>query len=177
MSRLIFLDFIFPIILNDKEDALPQQFGKQLAIGKIHVKKVFLYRKIGSELVLNYNLSGNPNVVDLPQLGGYASIFYKNLLFKKALDLRAGADLAYWSEFYSQGYMPATGVFFQQSIDKTGGFPVVGLFADLTIKSATITFRLDHLNAGMGDRNYYGAWRYPIQGRSLKIGIRWMLKD
>jgi hypothetical protein len=73
--------------------------------------------------------------------------------------------------------MPATGTFFLQNEKQLGGFPMFGVFADLKIKTATITIRVDHLNAGMGTREYYGAWRYPLQGRSLKIGVRWMLVD
>jgi hypothetical protein len=40
-----------------------------------------------------------------------------------------------------------------------------------------LTIRLDHFNAGIGTRDYYGAWRYPLQGRTLKIGVKWDLAD
>jgi hypothetical protein len=73
--------------------------------------------------------------------------------------------------------MPATAVFYLQDDRKTGGFPMLGFFVDLKIKTAVISLRLDHFNAGIGSREYYGAYRYPLQGRTLKIGVTWNLND
>jgi hypothetical protein len=124
-----------------------------------------------------YSFSGNNNVISLPAISYFGSLYYRNLLFKNALDLRCGMDATIWSAYQSYGYMPATAVFYLQDNRKTGGFPMFGLFADMKIKSAVITLRLDHFNAGIGKREYYGSWRYPLQGRTLKIGVVWNLKD
>ncbi len=160
-----------------REDQLPQQFSKQLAYGRSYVKKGFRFGKFGSDQQLVYSFTGNDNVVSLPAITYFGSLYYRSMFFKNALDLRCGFDATVWSAYASYGYMPATAVFYLQDTRKTGGFPMLGLFADMIIKSAVITLRLDHFNAGMGTREYYGSWRYPLQGRTLKIGVRWILSD
>ncbi|MEY3342792.1 MAG: hypothetical protein RL090_476 [Bacteroidota bacterium] len=160
-----------------REDALPQQFNKQLAYGRVYLKKGFRLGKFGADQRLTYSFSGNENVIRLPAINYFGSVYYRNLLFKNALDLRCGLDAAIWSSYYSYGYMPATAVFYLQDDRKTGGFPMLGFFVDLKIKTAVISLRLDHFNAGIGSREYYGAYRYPLQGRTLKIGVTWNLND
>lgn len=160
-----------------REDALPQQYEKQVGYGKAYVVKNFKIRKFGSTQRIDYAFSGNKNVIRFPDVNYFGSVFYRNMFFKKALDLKLGLDMIYWSRDYSYGYMPATGVFYLQDNRKTGGFPMLGAFADLKIKTAILTIRLDHFNAGIGAREYYGAWRYPLQGRTLKIGVKWDLAD
>ncbi|MFM2190101.1 MAG: hypothetical protein RL491_487 [Bacteroidota bacterium] len=160
-----------------KEDALPQQYEKQIGYGKAYAAKNFKFHKFGTTQRIDYTFSGNQNVIRFPKFNYFGSVFYRNLFFKKALDLKMGLDLTYWSGDYSYGYMPATGVFYLQDTRKTGGFPMAGAFADLKIKTAILTIRLDHFNAGIGTRDYYGAWRYPLQGRTLKIGVKWDLAD
>jgi hypothetical protein len=73
--------------------------------------------------------------------------------------------------------MPATGIFYLQDIKKTGNYPLIGAFVNLQIKTASIFIRVDHLNAGIGSRTYYGAYGYPLQGRTLKFGVNWTLID
>ncbi|MFM8949275.1 MAG: putative porin, partial [Bacteroidota bacterium] len=160
-----------------REDALPQQYEKQIGYGKVYATKIFKLHKFGSTQRIDYAFSGNQNVIRIPDFNYFGSVYYRNLLFKKALDLKVGFDLTYWLKDYSYGYMPATGVFYLQDNRKTGGFTMFGAFADLKIKTAILTIRLDHLNAGIGNREYYGSWRYPLQGRTLKIGVKWDLAD
>ncbi|MFM7078567.1 MAG: putative porin, partial [Bacteroidota bacterium] len=160
-----------------REDALPQQFTKQLAYGRAYLKKGIQLGKFGLNQQLVYSFSGNENVIRLPDINYFGSVYYRNLFFKKALDLRCGLDANVWSSYFSYGYMPATAVFYLQDFKKTGGFPMLGLFVDLKIKTAVISLRLDHFNSGIGNRAYYGSYRYPLQGRTLKIGVAWNLID
>jgi len=160
-----------------REDALPQQYEKQVGYGKAYIAKNMRFQKFGTTQRIDYAFSGNKNVIRFPDFNYFGSVYYRNLFFKKALDLKMGLDLTYWSGDYSYGYMPATGVFYLQDNRKTGGFPMLGAFADLKIKTAILTIRLDHFNAGIGTRDYYGAWRYPLQGRTLKIGVKWDLAE
>jgi len=160
-----------------REDALPQQFNKPVGFGTVFVQKTFRFRKFGSVQHVVYGFTGNENVIRMPELSYFGSLFFEGSLFEKALDLRTGVDVTIWTPYNGYGFMPATGAFYLQDNKEMGGFPMAGFFADLKIKTATITIRMDHFNAGIGSREYYGAWRYPLQGRSLKVGVRWFLVD
>ena len=54
---------------------------------------------------------------------------------------------------------------------------------DVLINRVEITFctitmhEIDHANAGIGERTYYGAYHYPLPGRTFKFGVRWDLTE
>ena len=122
--------------------------------------------------------SGNKNIVPVSPFAIFSALYYQNLFFKKVLGFRAGFDINYFSEYYGYGYMPATGIFYVQTEKKIGNTPLIGVFVNMTIKSKACLFiRLDHANAGIGERTYYGALHYPLPGRTFKFGITWDLVD
>lgn len=160
-----------------REDLLPQTYGKDLFYGRVIIKSELHFGKFGILERIESGYSGNENVVRLPAFGLFGGFFYRNQLFKNALGFRAGIDGSWYSTYKGYGYMPATGVFYLQEQKKTGGYFMCGAFINLKIKTADIFIRIDHLNAGFGTRDYYGAVGYPLAGRTLKIGIRWMLTN
>lgn len=160
-----------------REDFLPQAYAKELFYGRMIFKNEFHFGKFGLLDHLEYGYSGNENVVRMPAVGLFGSLFYRNQLFKNALGFRAGIDGSWYSAYKGYGYMPATGVFYLQQEKEAGGYFMGGLFVNLKIKTADILIRVDHLNAGFFTRNYYRAAGYPTAGRTLKIGIRWKLSN
>jgi hypothetical protein len=156
-----------------REDFLPQTYNDWVSYGEVSLASISRFGKFGfdEKVVLSY--SGNENVIKVPTLALYSSIYFKDVFFKNALGFRVGVDVSYYSSYNGYGYMPATGVFYLQDEKKIGNYPLFGIFADLKIKTANIFIKLDHLNAGLGERNYYGAYHYPLPGRSIKFGINW----
>lgn len=160
-----------------REDYMPQAYSRDLFYGRVIIKNEIHFGKFGLLDRIESGYSANNNVVRLPAVGLFGGLFYRNLLFKKALGFRAGIDGSWYSPIKGYGYMPATGVFYLQEQKNTGGYFMGGLFVNLRIKTAEISIRIDHLNAGFQSRNYYRAFGYPASGRTLKIGVRWTLSN
>lgn len=158
-----------------REDFVPQAYEKNLFYGRVILKNEFQFGKFGLLDRIETGYSGNNNVIRLPAVGLFGELFYRNLLFKRALGFRAGIDGSWNSAYKGYGYMPATGVFYLQEQKKTGGYFMGGVFVNLRIKTAEVSIRVDHLNAGLSGRAYFGAVGYPLSGRTLKIGLRWNL--
>ncbi len=160
------------------EDFLPQLYGDYISIGEATLSKSLQVGKLGSDIKITGRFSGNEKVAPVSPLAVFASLFYRNRFFNKVLGFKAGVDISWYAQYYGYGYMPATGIFYVQDNKKIGNYPVAGAFVNLKIKSkATLFIRLDHFNAGIGERNYYGAYHYPINGRTFKFGVNWDLVD
>lgn len=160
------------------EDFLPQSYGSYVSVSEASLAKSFQIGKVGMDGKVIGRFSGNEQVVPVSPLVVFGSLFYRNQFFKNVLGFKAGVDVTWYAEYYGYGYMPATGIFYVQDEKKTGNYPVAGAFINMKIKSkATLFIRLDHFNAGIGERIYYGSYQYPLNGRTFKFGVNWDLVD
>ncbi|MBK6640459.1 MAG: hypothetical protein IPG39_04120 [Bacteroidetes bacterium] len=107
----------------------------------------------------------------------FSSLYYHNNFFKNALRLRLGIDVTFSSETELYQYMPATGVFYESTNKKSGNYPRLDFVGVLKIGTASIFVKLEHFNAGISSRDYYGAYLHPLTGRNFKFGLSWDLAD
>lgn len=172
-----FIGFVDKNRVFYREDCLPQLYSKRIAYGKVTFFNQLKFGKFRFESRIEGAWSGNENVVSVPSLSVLPAVYFTDYFFKNALGFKAGVDVLYQSAYNGYGYMPATGIFYLQNEKKIGNYPMAGLFINLKIKAASLFIRIDHLNAGIGKRSYYGAYGYPLQGRTLKFGVNWPLTD
>lgn len=157
--------------------SIPRQFNQNLSITKYYLKKNFQLRHWHLDNRLIYQIVPESTVVRLPKFAIENSIYFETKLFKSNLDLLIGACLNYFSSYYGDAYMPATGQFYLQNEKKIGNYPFVDFFINCKIKVVRVFFKVDHLNNGLSGNNYYVAPNYPINGRAFKIGISWRFFD
>jgi hypothetical protein len=160
-----------------REDYLPQVYEGVIAVSGLKISKTFSIGKYGIDEQLELFHSGNEQVVNVPLFATYTGLFYRNNFFRNALGFKAGIDLNIHGSYNGYGYMPATGIFYIQDEKEIGQYPMLGVYVQLKIKTALLHIRLDHFNAGISERTYYGAYRYPLQGRTLKFGVNWRMKN
>lgn len=161
-----------------REDYLPQVYDDYVMTGDVKIYNSIKFRRLGWDNRINFSFSVNEQVISVPLLALFSSVYYHNQFFKNVLGFRAGIDVTYNSEYYGYGYMPATGTFYIQEEKQIGNYPQFGAFVNLNIKSkARLFIRLDHFNAGLSTRTYYGAYHYPLPGRTFKFGVSWDLVD
>jgi len=169
-------------ILNDlvfySEDYLPQVFSDYVSVNDLKITNSFRYGKFGWDNKIQLNQTSNDEVAPVPAIALFSSIYYHNRFFKRVLGFKAGIDVNYFSAYNGYGYMPASGIFYVQNEKEFGNYPQLGAFINLNIKSkARLFIRLDHFNAGLTERQYYGAYHYPLPGRTFKFGVSWDLVD
>ncbi len=169
-TRLI-NDFIFW-----DSSALPAQSS---AIVKLLELRLFKHFKLGnfhSRNTLLYQVSSNREIIPLPEYSIYSSNYYQNTLFK-VLFFQLGFDTRYTSAWYTPDYMPATGQFFIQGVRKIGDYPYVDVFLNMQLKRARIFIKMDHVNQGMLNNDYFHTIYYPANPRGLRFGISWNFYD
>lgn len=116
----------------------------------------------------------NKDVLSLPQLSVFGSIFFEYELVKNALLGQLGVSGFYRTKFYADGYMPATGQFTHQRAKKIGDYPFVDVFLNFRWKRANLFFKYEHMNEGTPNNEYFTAYHHPANRRVLKFGLSWI---
>ena len=94
--------------------------------------------------------------------------------------MQLGADVRFFTKYTAPDYAPALGQFVQQNqADKVeiGGYPFVNVYLNAHLKRTRFYVMMYHVNQGMGDANYFLAPHYPINPRTLQLGLSWNFFD
>ena len=128
------------------------------------------------ESVVTWQKSSNNNVLPLPSLNIYTNLFFK-FNVANVLNIDLGADLRYFSKYYAHDYCPALSQFTVQENTEhrieLGNYPIVNVYANMDIKHTRFFFMMSHVNAGKGNKNYFFAPHYPLNGNLIRFGISW----
>ncbi len=91
----------------------------------------------------------------------------------KAIHIELGVLASYFSDFYASNYDPSQRDFYIQNQTRVGNVYLIDFFGSLVLGSAKIYFKVDHANAGLLGYNYEIIPRYPLNDRTIKLGVRW----
>ncbi|MBP9081863.1 MAG: hypothetical protein KBH11_02235 [Bacteroidia bacterium] len=159
------------------EKAEPEMLGKKLNYLEARITHSWQTGKFGTDNMIRLQNVDESPAVYVPTVALFSSLYYHNSFFKNALRLRLGVDVTFSSESELYQYMPATGVFYESTSKKSGNYPRLDLVGVLKIGTANIFVKLEHFNAGLSERDYYGAYLHPLTGRNFKFGLSWDLAD
>lgn len=158
-------------------DALPQQ-ADNLTVTSAYLQKNFNFfngLNIFNRIV--WQVNSNKNVLSLPDLMLFSSVYYERVLVKNALSGQLGFNLYYRSKFYSDAYNPTTAQFYNQREEKLGGYPFADLFLNFKWKKALIYLKVEHVNQGFPNNNYFATYLYPYNPTVFKYGVLWTFYD
>ncbi|MBQ5511826.1 MAG: hypothetical protein IIT94_11995, partial [Prevotella sp.] len=51
--------------------------------------------------------------------------------------------------------------------------PIVDVYANFHLKHTRFFVMMSHVNAEIGDKNYFLVPHYPLNGRVLRFGLSW----
>ncbi|MBQ2344661.1 MAG: hypothetical protein II390_03515, partial [Prevotella sp.] len=54
-----------------------------------------------------------------------------------------------------------------------GNCPIVDVYANFHLKHTRFFVMMSHVNAEIGDKNYFLVPHYPLNGRVLRFGLSW----
>lgn len=121
-----------------------------------------------------YQISGNRDVLPLPDLALYGNFYFMHTFFKKVFTLQVGIDLRYHTAYYANVYVPALGQFRTQHDMLIGNYPDMSVY--ITFHAKTIRFFVEyaHFNNGLfGGRNSLSMPGYPINPGTFQMGLSW----
>ena len=153
---------------TDNIQVFTARLNQDFKFGILHLNNEVAYQK-----------SSNNTVLPLPDLSLYHNL-YIQFKIAKVLSMQLGADMRFFTKYTAPDYAPALGQFVQQNqADKVeiGGYPFVNVYLNAHLKRTRFYVMMYHVNQGTGDSNYFLAPHYPINPRTLQLGLSWNFFD
>jgi len=154
----------------------PTQLTKSLQVIELllHAPVRTKHFSIDAELALQHSTN---KAVSLPLFAGKLSGIYSTRIFKKRLRFQVGIDLFYNTRYYADGYNPLIHQFYTQRDLYAGNYLYVNAHIALRVKRISFFLRGGNLIAGLLSYRYMTTPNYPMQGRSLELGLNWKFYD
>ncbi|MDG5799700.1 putative porin [Marinilabiliaceae bacterium ANBcel2] len=158
------------------ENAKPTQTGAYLKLLELRLQKYFQLGNFHSRNTIMYQASSHQDILPLPEWVLNTSNYYEGMLFD-VLFYQLGFDLKFTSKWYAPAYLPATGQFHIQKEREVGEYPYVDLFLNMHLKRARIFIKVDHINEGVTNNDYFHSPGYPVNPRTIRFGLSWNFYD
>ena len=153
--------------------ALPEKADKSIFLASLTLEKRFKWKgfnQINRILIQKSNLE---RVIQLPLVAYQNTSYYENAFFKKELKFQIGFDLYYFTSYYADAFMPATGMFYRQDRREIGNYPFLDAFINWKIKRTRFFLKYTNSLTGIAGYNYFTTYGYPMNERGLKFGLSW----
>ena len=160
------------------EAELPRQYGSSLAVLQLQYASV--YRLVGGLHLatdLAYQVSGQQDILPLPEWVVRGQLYYHINFFKEALKTQFGVQANYFSAYRAPIYVPYLDQFALQSERAVGNYPILTAFAGLKIDDFTFYAFAEHFNRGWMGYDYFVTPQYPLPDLNLRVALSWRFFD
>lgn len=153
------------------ENCMPRQESSIMQIFSAKLNQSFKVGILNLDLEAVYQKSSKPSIIPLPDLSAYGNL-YLSFPIAKVLNTQIGVDCRYHTEYYAEGYQPATLSFYNQREFKIGNYPMMNVYANMKLKMVRFYVLYSNFNQGMfGGNNYFSMLHYPINPATLQFGV------
>lgn len=154
-------------------EALPEQRETEIFTATLDLYKKITWGPVNHthEVLVQ---KGVDEIINIPLLAYQNSTWYENQVFNKVLKFRIGFDFYYFTSYFADAFMPATGMFYNQNRQKIGNYPYLDAFLDVKLKRTRFSIQYTNaLSEVTPDANYFMAYRNPNFNASLKFALAW----
>lgn len=156
------------------EDGMPAQAADGVTVTSASIRN---YLRVGWFWWLNnliWQNSSNEDVLSLPKISLYSSVYVQHYIVKDVLTVQFGISAFFNSAYYADGYIPATGQFYSQRKSLIGDYPLADVFLNMKWKQAILFLKYEHINKGYPNNEFFVGYRYPANQQAFKFGLSWM---
>ena len=149
---------------NSPMSVLSASLDKNFVLGPLHLDNRLLFQ-----------ISSDQDIIPLPALAANARWYFQFNVKKNIMQMQLGAEAWYNTKYYSPGWNPAVGAFYNQKEEKYNNGPVIDAFVNIQWKRACIFVKVENIGKGwpMDKADYFSAHRYIRTQTALKLGIYW----
>lgn len=166
--------------IDDKNNRLNnaisvRQCGDAISLLTLQLMQDFKFGPFNWENVITYQKSSKIGVLPVPDLNIYSN-FYLKFKIAKVLKCDFGFDVRYFSKYYAPDYAPGLGQYCVQEGDsrtEVGNYPIVNIYANFHLKRTRFFIMMSHVNEGLTSNNYFLTPHYPLNERTLRLGLSW----
>ncbi len=149
---------------NTPMSVLSASLDKNFVLGPLHLDNRLLFQ-----------ISSDQDVIPLPTLAVNARWYLQFNVKRNIMQMQLGAEAWYNTKYYSPGWNPAVGAFYNQKEEKYNNGPVIDAFVNIQWKRACIFVKVENVGKGwpMDKADYFSAHHYIRTQTALKLGIYW----
>jgi hypothetical protein len=158
-------------------ESKPTQFANQLQVLEWKAEKTFRWKKWAYYIAWNGQFISHPDVLPLPGFWGRTGLFFESWVFKRAMLLRTGTDLAYCNGFKGFSYQPEIFQWYVNPNGPVGNAYSLDIYLSARVKRSSFFFKYERLNSLWDRKPAYTVSGYPFPGGAMKFGINWIFMD
>ena len=165
---------------GQKQTVLPIQTAGEQVIASPELKfSLRLYNHIifSSQTIYTKVLKNTDEAIQIPDIFVNAQLAYENIFFNGNLDMHAGVDFHYKSDYYALGYDVPVQQFYVQQSFVTPSFPLIDIFFNARIKKARLFFKYNNIVQLITKEGYMPTPGYPGQRNIIDFGFDWSFYD
>ena len=138
-----------------------------------------LYKHIifSSQTIYTKVLKDTDDAIQIPDVFVNAQLAYENIHFNENLDMHAGLDFHYQSDYYALGYDVPIQQFYVQQSFVSPSFPLIDVFFSARIKKGRIFVKYNNVVQLITKEGYMPTPGYPGQRNILDFGFDWSFYD
>lgn len=154
-------------------------FYRQMDVEKLNIQYVeailpLSFKKLHLDNSVQY-LWAKDSIIPLPDFFVKTSLYLQHKAFKKATELRYGAEMEYFSVSRKIAYALPLGAFYVEQKAELKNTPQLNLFVAARLTKAKIFLRMDNILQNVSHEANFSAYYYPQRDRTFSFGIIWDL--
>lgn len=160
--------------------ARPVQAGGDISVlgAQLGFQVNFFKRLTFSTFFKFSNVSGSSSdAIVVPEIFTLTQLAYHNILFQGNLEIQAGIDLHWKSDYYAMGYDPAIMQYFVQDRFEVYSYPIVDVFINGKVNRGRFFLKLHNVYDLISGNGYFATPYYPGQTTILDFGVDWAFYD
>ena len=162
-------------LLHTGNTVSARQSSDPINLLTLQLRQDISWRILRWENVFTLQNSSKDAILPLPKYDIYTNL-YLHFKIAKVLKCDFGADMRYFAKYYAPEYNTSIGQYaVQENAEvktKTGGYPIVNLYANFHLKNARFFAMLSHINYRSGGE-YFLTPHYPLNQRLIRFGVSW----
>ena len=135
---------------------------------------------LGGQAIYTSLLENANNAISVPDLFVNGQLAYQNIFFNGNLDMQAGFDVHWQSDYTALNYDPVIQQFYlqyPQGAFQSKAFPIVDVFLNAKIKRGRIFVKYTNLVQAFTGEGYFPTPYYPGQSNVIDFGFDWSFYD
>ncbi len=168
-------DLLTDYIYNN-QDAMPTQAGKPFSIISFYANKKVKLGGLNVDGRVVWQKSSNESYIHLPLMSAMANVYYAFIL-QKVMHVQFGTECRYYTKFLADAYDVPSASFYLQNDKRIGNYPNIDLYAKLKLKRTQAFFKLENAGNRFIGKDDFGAYNYPMNRMTFRLGISWTFYD
>ncbi|MBN8680141.1 MAG: hypothetical protein J0M29_18095 [Chitinophagales bacterium] len=160
------------------QNALAAQTTTALQVNQLIITENFKLGRVHFDNTIALQQPNREDVFRLPKWFTKNSVYFSGKVFKRRMQLDAGADFRINAEFRPEGYHPLSWQFYLQDELTQKPYPWVDLFLSFKVQSFRGFVRYENCNTWFNKSEvFYQTARHALPFGALRFGIAWRFLD